>query len=207
MKFHLPLFIYSFAFGLILFLGSGCAIPHKATSSLKKNTTPNTNEKRVKKIDLLSSQITKLYNVPLCEKNTTITDHNVTVSKSDTSVHVVIDGTLVFKKGSRYLRKKAKRLIEKLVSLIKYDKTLTIQVVGHADSSGDKRKNQALSDARAISVAELFYAKGIKENLYAKGCGAQKPLHSEKNDLQSARNRRVEIYIYPEKSLLKNPCK
>ncbi len=207
MKFHLPLFIYSFAFGLIFFLGSGCAIPHKATSSLNKNTTPNTNEKRVKKIDLLSSQITKLYNVPLCEKNTTITDHNVTVSKSDTSVHVVIDGTLVFKKGSRYLRKKAKRLIEKLVSLIKYDKTLTIQVVGHADSSGDKRKNQALSDARAISVAELFYAKGIKENLYAKGCGAQKPLHSEKNDLPSAKNRRVEIYIYPEKSLLKNPCK
>ena len=191
---------------LILLWGSGCAISHQSATIPKAETTVK-NEKRLKKIDLLSSQISKLYHIPISEANSTAPYKDITLTKSDIFVKVMLDGNFVFKKGSKYLRKKAKDLIGKLVSLIRYDKTLTIQVVGHADSSGDKRKNQALSDARAISVAEIFYDKGIKENLYAKGCGSKKPIYHDKDANLTAGNRRVEIFIYPEKSLLKNPCK
>jgi outer membrane protein OmpA-like peptidoglycan-associated protein len=72
----------------------------------------------------------------------------------------------------------------------------TIDVVGHADSTGEDAYNQNLSERRAMNVSSVLLSGGvIRERLVATGYGESRPIADNSTDYGRARNRRVEVYI------------
>lgn len=79
----------------------------------------------------------------------------------------------------------------------KYDKTL-IDVAGHTDSTGDDASNQALSERRALAVANYIHGQGVDGRRFAvEGFGETQPVASNKNETGRSQNRRVEIKLSP----------
>ncbi|MET0545836.1 MAG: OmpA family protein [Caulobacterales bacterium] len=82
-------------------------------------------------------------------------------------------------------------------TLEKYPKT-TIDVIGHADSTGSDDYNLALSDRRARSVAGFLVSHGVMEQrIWTQGRGESQPIASNDTEQGRAQNRRVEILLRP----------
>lgn len=73
-----------------------------------------------------------------------------------------------------------------------------IIVKGYTDSTGGEEHNQALSERRAQSVANVFISKGVDPaRLSAIGFGEQFPIASNDTPEGRQQNRRVEMEIIP----------
>jgi outer membrane protein OmpA-like peptidoglycan-associated protein len=82
---------------------------------------------------------------------------------------------------------------------------LQIEIGGHTDSRGSVKYNQTLSEARAQSVFNYVVGKfpALKANQFtAKGYGEGSPMAPNNNDLNMAKNRRVE-FVVQNKDVLK----
>lgn len=76
-----------------------------------------------------------------------------------------------------------------------YNQT-TVDVYGHADSTGADAYNQDLSERRAMNVASVLMQGGvIRQRIIAQGYGETRPIADNSTDSGRARNRRVEVYI------------
>ncbi|MFN3521303.1 MAG: OmpA family protein [Phenylobacterium sp.] len=82
-------------------------------------------------------------------------------------------------------------------TLNQYPQT-TIDVIGHADSTGADAYNQALSERRASSVASYLVSRGVlRDRLYVAGRGESQPIASNDTEAGRAQNRRVEVILRP----------
>lgn len=102
------------------------------------------------------------------------------------------------------LRKESFVELDKLVSLLKENPEIKIEISGHTDSRGNN--NQVLSEDRAKSVYDYVVSKGISaERLSHKGYGSSKPVYSDEqiNNMSTEKekeaahqaNRRTEYKI------------
>ncbi len=83
------------------------------------------------------------------------------------------------------------------IVLNKYSQTL-VDIDGHTDSTGSPQYNQALSERRAVSVAQYLGSRGVDTRRFRViGFGPSDPIAP--NDTEQGRgiNRRVEIRITP----------
>ncbi|MNH78707.1 Photosystem I chlorophyll a apoprotein A2 [compost metagenome] len=88
-------------------------------------------------------------------------------------------------------------LVRLASQLNKYDLN-RLKIVGHTDDVGDAAYNQKLSEERAQSVANLFLARGFKqENIYVIGRGSTQPYVPNTTNENRAINRRVAIVVIP----------
>jgi len=79
--------------------------------------------------------------------------------------------------------------------LREYDQS-TVDVYGHADSTGTDAYNQDLSERRAMNVGSILMQGGvIRQRLIAQGYGESRPIADNGTESGRARNRRVEVYI------------
>ena len=79
--------------------------------------------------------------------------------------------------------------------LSQYQQT-TIDVYGHADSTGTDAHNQDLSERRATAVSAILLNGGvIRQRLVATGFGESRPIADNSTTSGRQRNRRVEVYI------------
>ncbi|MCB1174907.1 MAG: OmpA family protein [Leptospiraceae bacterium] len=119
---------------------------------------------------------------------------------------VSLDGDLAFDSGSAKLTPKAKELVGKMgAGMNKYPDTVA-KIEGHTDSDGAAAANQKLSERRAQSVkTELITVHKIAANriIQAVGYGEERLLvNPERSAADKAKNRRVEIYLVPQKTTL-----
>lgn len=71
-----------------------------------------------------------------------------------------------------------------------------IRVEGHTDSDGDEASNQALSQARAESVASYLATQGLDAGrLSPEGFGESDPIADNSTEEGKAQNRRVELEV------------
>jgi outer membrane protein OmpA-like peptidoglycan-associated protein len=78
-----------------------------------------------------------------------------------------------------------------------YPKTF-VDVMGHTDSDGSEAYNQALSERRAVSVADYLSSHGVNPaRLATRGFGKMQPVASNETPEGKAQNRRVEIRLVP----------
>ena len=83
-----------------------------------------------------------------------------------------------------------------MVSLLKADESLMINIDGHTDSTGKREKNMELSSSRANAVKAYLAGNGITENrMTATGFGPDKPVATNKTAAGRAKNRRVEMTV------------
>lgn len=86
--------------------------------------------------------------------------------------------------------------LQNLVSFLKNNKDLRVQIQGHTDSSGNPESNLELSKQRAISVVEYLVNNTIDINrLEYEGFGDTRPIASNETPEGRRQNRRTTIKI------------
>ena len=86
--------------------------------------------------------------------------------------------------------------LDRLVRIMKDNKTLEIQLEGHTDGRGDPKANLALSEERVEAVRQYLISKGISDKrIVGKGFGGARPMVSNDTEENRQLNRRVEFKI------------
>ena len=86
--------------------------------------------------------------------------------------------------------------LNKLLTIMKGNPTLCIEIAGHTDSDGSDDYNKNLSQKRAEAVMTFLKAQGVSaKRLQAKGKGEAHPIASNDSDEGKAENRRVEFEV------------
>ena len=104
--------------------------------------------------------------------------------------------TILFDVGKSTIRPESATVLNNIVNVLNKYKNSKFSVEGYTDTSGNKDKNQRLSEDRAYSVKAYLIDKGIDQaRLTAKGFGPEKPIASNKTKKGRELNRRVEINL------------
>ena len=104
--------------------------------------------------------------------------------------------TILFDVGKSTIRPESATVLNNIVNVLNKYKNSKFSVEGYTDASGNKDKNQRLSEDRAYSVKAYLVDKGINPaRLSAKGFGPEKPIASNKTKKGRELNRRVEINL------------
>ncbi len=86
--------------------------------------------------------------------------------------------------------------LDRVVTLLKENPSMVIEIAAHTDNEGSDQQNLLLSERRAQSVVNYLIETGITpEHLVAKGYGLRNPLVPNTTDANKALNRRVEFKI------------
>lgn len=89
-------------------------------------------------------------------------------------------------------------ILDNVVSILKKNPSLRLEIEGHTDNRGSAAYNQPLSENRAKAVMEYFNARGIASNrLSARGYGFERPAATNDTAAGRAQNRRVELRPLP----------
>lgn len=93
--------------------------------------------------------------------------------------------------------------LSRVAKLVEGDEKTAVIVLGHADSTGSLEINRDISRQRAGAVAAIFRLSGLKhDRLRIRGLGPDMPRASNENEEGRALNRRVEMVLAPQATLL-----
>jgi OOP family OmpA-OmpF porin len=88
--------------------------------------------------------------------------------------------------------------LDKVVTFLKDNPTLVMEIQGHTDSYGTTDYNQTLSEKRAEAVRDYFISKGVPASqMTTKGYGMSKPIADNTTNEGTAMNRRIEYWLVP----------
>lgn len=121
----------------------------------------------------------------------------VTVERvSENEIALNMPSDITFDVDRAEVKSEFRSVINSLGEALKSQPSTTIDIIGHADSSGADAYNQALSERRAQSVAYWLQNQGVQApRLVAFGRGELQPIASNDTDQGRARNRRVEVKV------------
>lgn len=101
---------------------------------------------------------------------------------------------ILFNSGEANILPQSMGIINKIANILKENKDLKFQIIGHTDSDGDENFNLELSKKRALAVKSAIVIQGISDDrLSIYGKGASEPLNTNSNEIEKANNRRVEF--------------
>lgn len=128
---------------------------------------------------------------------------NEVMTKEDSSKKVLPEVTLkdtllfLFESTATHSQKQINRsMFVELIDSLQDNDSLKIIVEGHADKSGNEKKNIELSKARAEGVYNYLLQLSIpKRQLELKFHGSRRPKVSNSTPEGRAKNRRVEVYL------------
>jgi outer membrane protein OmpA-like peptidoglycan-associated protein len=102
---------------------------------------------------------------------------------------------LQFASAADTLRGKDWPILAAVGALLKQNPALKIDIIGHTDSTGDAKANQALSERRAGAVKQVLVSTYGADagRISARGSGADQPIQNNDTPEGRAMNRRVEI--------------
>ncbi len=110
----------------------------------------------------------------------------------------IVTHSIHFKSDSANLEPLAIKTLEKILTLMKTNPELKIEIIGHTDSTGPEDYNQKLSELRARVVADWLIRNGINsKRIKAIGKGESEPIADNSTPEGRAKNRRTEIRIIP----------
>ncbi|MFZ5938598.1 OmpA family protein [Pseudomonas sp. HS6-2] len=93
--------------------------------------------------------------------------------------------------------------ITRVAKAVEGDSKTAVLVLGHADTSGVAAANQKLSLERAASVSAIFRLSGLqRDRLSLKGMGSVMPRAANDSAEGRALNRRVEMLLTPQNTML-----
>ena len=131
-------------------------------------------------------------------------NRDIIVSKHPDHVKIIFRDKMMFKTNSDRLQPSAKSKVRKVgMVLANYPQTV-VGVAGFTDNTGSYEYNQNLSERRARHVANLLTINGRP---LVKGCSWNKPIAPNDTARNRALNRRVEVYLYADRSRMSDPCR
>ena len=125
-------------------------------------------------------------------------NQNISVTNNGDYLVVNMPQDVLFATGSAALRPDLTRDLKTIAAnLVRYPNS-QIEVVGHTDNTASAALNQDLSQRRAVSVASVLRDSGVPSNrITSYGRGEDQPIASNLSEAGRAQNRRVEIFIRP----------
>ena len=106
----------------------------------------------------------------------------------------IVTHGILFDVNQSTLKPQSMGTISQMVTLLKDNPSLKLEIGGHTDTDGDAAKNLTLSQARADAVKKIITDAGIDAaRLTTKGYGATKPMDVNTTPEGKANNRRVEF--------------
>ena len=99
-----------------------------------------------------------------------------------------------FDESGVQLRVSAYPALDRVIALADACRDAQLSIVGHTDASGDEAFNEALSLARARTVADYLVSRGIaQERLAVAGAGSTSPIADNGTRYGRSLNRRIEF--------------
>ena len=121
----------------------------------------------------------------------------VQLSRTEPTV-VTFQADILFDFDKFALKPEGKVYLDSLINRVKGVDVEIVIAIGHADSIGSEAYNQLLSERRAVSVKNYLVSQGIPAGkVRAEGRRESQPVASNKTAEGRAKNRRVEVTIYP----------
>lgn len=103
---------------------------------------------------------------------------------------------IFFTAGTPTLKQESFPELDRLVTILKDNSDLFIQIEGHTDNFGDAKVLQKLSENRVETVKQYLVSHGIEsERISGQGFGASKPISTGTTEEDRKKNRRVEFKI------------
>lgn len=133
----------------------------------------------------------------------------LTISQRDGKIYVSLENRLLFPSGSWQVNSEGRRAIEEITKVLVSQPDIRIMIEGHTDNvpyrgSGALKDNWDLSVMRATSIVKLITDnKAINpRNITAAGRSEYEPVLPNTNTDNRARNRRTEVIITPDLSVI-----
>ncbi|OFX82360.1 MAG: hypothetical protein A2X00_06840 [Bacteroidetes bacterium GWE2_32_14] len=120
---------------------------------------------------------------------------NFQLDKVEVGAKVILNN-IFFETNKATLKSESYAELEHVLKLLTDNSTLRLEISGHTDNIGGYAANQKLSEARAKSVVEYLYGRGIeKSRLEYKGYSFNQPVADNSTPDGRAQNRRVEFKV------------
>lgn len=109
---------------------------------------------------------------------------------------ILLKQTVLFDTGRAVIKPDSFEMLNEIAAVLKASKTWKVQVEGHTDSTGNKAKNQTLSQERAGACRDYLINQGVAASqLTAIGYGPDHPIASNNTTVGRQQNRRTEFKI------------
>jgi OmpA-OmpF porin, OOP family len=106
----------------------------------------------------------------------------------------IVTHGILFDVNSSAVKPQSMGTVSELVTMLKANAAVKVEIGGHTDSDGDAAKNLTLSQQRADAVKKLLVDQGVDAGrITTKGYGATKPIDKNDTPEGKANNRRVEL--------------
>lgn len=121
------------------------------------------------------------------------------------AIKVTFESGILFPTNSSTLSAASKNSLGQFaISLINNPDT-DVKIYGHTDSTGSDAINNPLSERRAAAVYSYLLGQGVSAGrLTSQGLGSLQPVADNSTAAGRAQNRRVEVYILPNATMIQN---
>lgn len=103
---------------------------------------------------------------------------------------------LIFQAGSAKIASSSFQELNEVVTMLKNNPRMVIQLEGHTDFIGDAKANLKLSEDRVNAIKNYMVSKGSsKSKIKTKAFGGTMPLSRENTEAARQMNRRVEVRV------------
>jgi outer membrane protein OmpA-like peptidoglycan-associated protein len=123
----------------------------------------------------------------------------VLIRRNGDQIVLVMPSDVTFAVDKSDVQPQFTRVLDDVARTLNAYPQTTIDVVGHADSSGGADYNQGLSERRASAVADYLTRQGrvMTDRVFVAGMGSRQPIADNATAAGRAQNRRVEIILRP----------
>jgi outer membrane protein OmpA-like peptidoglycan-associated protein/tetratricopeptide (TPR) repeat protein len=136
-----------------------------------------------KRIDVPENWTKEIYNL------------NIELIKVRIGKKVVLNNIL-FETGKSILTSSSYTELDRLLTIMKENAQMKIEISGHTDKTGSEPLNFKLSQARAKAVVDYLVKKGIDQSrMEFRGYGSLQPISDNATSAGRTKNRRVEFKI------------
>ncbi len=108
---------------------------------------------------------------------------------------ILLEG-LIFEQNRSRINQSSYAELDGVVTMMKNNPSMVIQLEGHTDTRGNPQKNLELSQDRVDEVKKYLTKKGIKKHrVFTKAFGGTQPVSRDDTEESHRLNRRVELRI------------
>lgn len=127
----------------------------------------------------------------------------VTDSNNLQAIKVTFDSGILFSTGKADLSAASKESLLKFATSLRSNPDTDVKIYGHTDNTGSREVNQKLSEQRAESVDKYLIDNGVAASrMTTEGKAYDEPVASNETAEGRAQNRRVEIYITANETMI-----
>ena len=119
------------------------------------------------------------------------------------AIRVTFDSGILFATNSSTLTTTSQTSLHNFAANLKVNDQTDLLIIGHTDNTGSDRINDPLSLNRASSVRSFLAGQGVSSNrMRVEGKGSREPVADNSTAAGRKENRRVEVYILPNKAMV-----